>query len=48
MKKIFFLMILLGFLSSCGSDRMRCGPGRCSVEDKNSVFEEKLPKQMNA
>ncbi|WP_371272494.1 hypothetical protein [Flavobacterium sp.] len=33
MKKILAILILLGFLTSCGPHRMKCGPGRrCMVE----------------
>jgi len=33
MKKLLVILLLLGFLTSCGPHRMKCGPGRrCLVE----------------
>ncbi|WP_370641037.1 lipoprotein [Flavobacterium anseongense] len=32
MKKILFILFLMAFLTSCGPKRLRCGPGRCSIE----------------
>ncbi|MDN3676146.1 hypothetical protein QWY90_02335 [Flavobacterium paronense] len=33
MKKIVFILLILGFLTSCGPHRMRCGPGRRCLVD---------------
>ncbi|WNM19304.1 hypothetical protein [Flavobacterium capsici] len=45
MKKIFVLLIFLGFLASCGPHRMKCGPGRrCLVEmpKEKPVFDKNV------
>jgi len=44
MKKILAIAILLGFLTSCGPHRMKCGPGRCMNEmpNKNSVLNKNV------
>jgi hypothetical protein len=43
MKKLLAIILLLGFLTSCGPRRMRCGPGRCYIkifnETKNPSIE---------
>jgi hypothetical protein len=33
MKKIVALLLLSGFITSCGPKRLGCGPGRCEVEN---------------
>jgi hypothetical protein len=33
MKKIIALLLLFGFITSCGPKRLGCGPGRCEVEN---------------
>lgn len=40
MRKIVALLLLMGFLVSCGPRRMQCGPGRrCLVEiPKEKMF----------
>ena len=36
MKKLFYAIIVLSLLTSCGPHRMKCGPGRrCLVEVSN-------------
>ena len=36
MKKLLYIILLLGLLTSCGPHRMKCGPGRrCLVEVLN-------------
>ncbi|MGL2962996.1 hypothetical protein ACSVH2_04140 [Flavobacterium sp. RSB2_4_14] len=47
MKKIFLLLIVLGFLTSCGPKRLGCGPSRCSIDGEKPVLEKKFPKQLN-
>lgn len=45
MKKIVALVILLGFIASCGPKRLGCGPGRrCMVEipKEKTVFDKNV------
>jgi hypothetical protein len=37
MKKILVLLVLIGFLTSCGPHRLRCGPGRCYIKTFNEI-----------
>ncbi|WP_262896770.1 hypothetical protein [Flavobacterium macrobrachii] len=32
MKKFILIVLLFGFLTSCGPKRMGCGPRSCSIE----------------
>jgi len=33
MKKLVYILLLVGFLASCGPRRMKCGPGRRCLVD---------------
>lgn len=36
MKKIIVILLLGGFVLSCGPRRLRCGPNRCEIDNKNN------------
>ena len=40
MKKIILLLIIVLFFISCGPHRMKCGPGKCGLDETNSEIEK--------
>jgi len=46
MKKLLVILLLFGFLTSCGPRRMKCGVGRrCLVENVSKDNSEKFELQ---